>query len=351
MASRTGWPLLWAGLLASCPVFAASTLSVELGGSAGQASDVNSSYGTLLAGVSGDVELAETVTLHLELDYTRALSQAPPPGLTLGSSGGNVFSFAAGVELAVLDTALLSFDLNVSPSSTVEQQVLASVGPIAFRPLVSSRSQAIGGTLAFGISTGFERDLEASFDLSLAVTRFDSEQQIVDGGGNPITPAQCDRTKYPALCKLLAPQHGTGFVQSRLGGGVTLTLAHDTDVGLSGGYYVYSDDPTQVGFFALATGGRLPATFGDPVPLVPLLWSLRPGVTHRFGAAVSLGVYYEFADGYAAEGTSNLLGLRLAVRLSRAVRLVLRAEGQAFTDAQGNTALSGSVVLATRVEL
>ena len=78
---------------------------------------------------------------------------------------------------------------------------------------------------------------------------------------------------------------------------------------------------------------------------------MRPGLTHRFGEAVSLGVYYEYADGYADEGTSNLVGLRLAVKVSPKVKLVLRAEGQSFTDGAGLTTLSGSAVLTARIEL
>jgi hypothetical protein len=37
--------------------------------------------------------------------------------------------------------------------------------------------------------------------------------------------------------------------------------------------------------------------------------------------------------------------------VSRKVRLVLRTEGQAFTDARGTTALSGSAIVSTRIEL
>jgi hypothetical protein len=353
MAGRTGWLTLWLALVSAGPALA-STLGVELGGSAGQATDLSSSAGTLLARATGDLDLAEEVTLHLDFAYTRALAQAPPPGLTIGSSGGNVFSLAAGVDLAVLENALLSFDLNFSPSSTVQQQVVATLGAQTFNPVVSSRSQAFGGTLAFAIATGFEHEVEGTFDGGLTVSRFDSAQQIVNpASGEPVPPENCVEAKprYRPLCVLLLSSHGTSFTQSRLGAGATVTLFHETDVSLSGAYYLYSDDPTQVGFFALATGGRLPASLGDPVNIAPVLWSLRPGVTHRFGEAVSLGVYYEFADSYAAEGTSNLLGLRLAVRVSRQVRLMLRVEGQSFTDSRGVTSLSASAVLSTGIDL
>jgi hypothetical protein len=350
---RAGWLTVWAGLLAAAPA-RASSMAVELGGTAGQATEVSSGAGTFLARAMGDVDLAEQVSLHLDFAYTRALAQGPPPGLTVGSSGGNVFSLASGVDLAVLDTGLLTLELNFSPSSTVEQQVSVTVAAITRHPLVSSHSQAVGGTMAFGYATGFERDVELGLDGALTVTRFDSTQQIVDTSGAPIPPSACTNhvpVNLRAACVLLLAQHGTAFTQSRLAAGATVTLFRDTDVGLSGNYYVYSDDPTQVGFFALATGGRLPASLGDPVPLVPLLWSLRPALTHRFGEAVALSVYYEYADGYAQEGTNNLVGLRLSVRVSQEVKLVFRAEGQSFTDGTGLTTLSGSAVLTARVEL
>ncbi|HXX32284.1 MAG TPA: hypothetical protein VEJ89_16400 [Myxococcaceae bacterium] len=349
---RNGWLMLSAGLLLAGPA-RASTMGAELGGTAGQATEVSSGAGTVLVRGVGDVDLSEQVSLHLDFAYTRALAQAPPPGLTVGSSGGNVFTLAAGVDLAVMETALLSFDLNYSPSSTVQQQVSVPLGAATLHPLVSSESQAFGGTLAFGYSTGFEHDLEVAVDGALTVTRFDSEQQIVNGSGNPLPPETCAtvRPALRSLCALLLAEHGTAFTESRIAAGATLTLFRDTDAALSGAYYVYSNDPTEVGYFALATGGRLPTTLGDPIQLIPLLWSIRPGITHRFGEAVSLGVYYEFGDGYSTEGTTQLLGFRLAVRVSREVRLILRAEGQSFTDGAGVTALSGSLVLTTRVEL
>jgi len=349
---RAGWLTLSVGLLATSPA-RASSMAVELGGTAGQATDISSGAGSLLVRGMGDVDLAEQVSLHVDLAYTRALAQGPPPGLTVGSSGGNVFSLAAGVDLAVLDTGLLTLELNFSPASTVEQQVNVPVGATTLHPLVSSHSQAVGGTMAFAYATGFERDVEVGLDGAVGVTRFDSTQQIVDRSGAPIPPLACASVPVSlrAVCALLVAQHGTAFTQSRLAAGATVTFFRDTDLGLSAEYYVYSDDPTQVGFFALATGGRLPTSLGDPFTLVPLLWSVRPGLTHRFGEAVSLGVYYEYADGYADEGTSNLVGLRLAVKVSPTVKLVLRAEGQGFTDAAGLTTLSGSAVLTARVEL
>jgi hypothetical protein len=344
--------LLGAGLLWVSSALA-SNVGLELGGTAGQATDTSASTGTLLVRALGDIDFSDQISLHLDAAYTRALAQAPPPGFTIGSSGGNVFSFDVGLDLAVLENALFSFDINFSPSSTVEQQVAATLGNLSFKPLVSSQSKALGGTLAFGISTGFHRPVEASFDSALAVTRIDSAQQIVNRSGNPIPPSVCATAapRYRSLCALLVSAHGTDFTQSRLSAGATVTLFQKTDVSLSGAYYFYSSDPTQVGFFALATGGRLPANLGEPLPLVPVLWSIRPGLAHRFGEAFSLGVYYEFSDSYAAEGTTNLVGLRLALRAGASVRLVLRLEGQSFTDTRGVTSLSGSAVLSTRVEL
>jgi hypothetical protein len=342
---------LGAGLLVASSALA-SGVGVELGGTAGQASDTSASTGTVLVRGVGDIEFSEQLSLHLDAAYTRALAQAPPPGLTIGSSGGNVFSFDVGLDMAVLDNALLSFDVNFSPSSTVEQQVTATVGNLTFKPLVSSQSKALGGTLAFALSTGFQRPVEGSFDSALAVTRFDSAQQIVSASGNPIPPSACATAapRYRSLCALLVAAHGTDFTQSRLGAGATVTLFRQTDVSFSGAYYFYSSDPTNVGFFALATGGRLPTTLGDPLPLAPVLWSIRPGLTHRFGEALSLGVYYEFSDSYAAEGTTNLVGLRFALRAGAKIRVVLRLEGQAFTDPRGVTSLSGSAVLSTRMD-
>src|SRR5207248_10328111 len=51
----------------------------------------------------------------------------------------------------------------------------------------------------------------------------------------------------------------------RLSANVSATLFTDTDVTLSGDYYVYQQNPAQVGFFTLVAAGR-----GAGVPIAPL---------------------------------------------------------------------------------
>src|SRR5439155_173535 len=64
----------------------------------------------------------------------------------------------------------------------------------------------------------------------------------------------------------------------RFSANVSATLFTDTDVTLSGDYYVYQQNPAQVGFFTLVAAGR-----GAGVPIAPLRYEVRPEVVHRFG--------------------------------------------------------------------
>jgi len=68
----------------------------------------------------------------------------------------------------------------------------------------------------------------------------------------------------------------------RLSANVSATLFTDTDVTLSGDYYVYQQNPAQVGFFTLVAPGR-----GAGVPIAPLRyevgrrWSTASAISRR----------------------------------------------------------------------
>ena len=88
---------------------------------------------------------------------------------------------------------------------------------------------------------------------------------------------------------------------------MTAIVEQDTDLTLSGDYYHYEEDPTQVGFFSVATAGRTLVTGGNGVPIAPLRYLLRPEVVHRFGDFsaklwVTTGRYVTWARHSATHG-------------------------------------------------
>jgi hypothetical protein len=59
------------------------------------------------------------------------------------------------------------------------------------------------------------------------------------------------------------------------------TALEDTDLGLDFEYYLYDRDPTEAGYFAVATvdGGYL----GDGMAVAPMQFAMTPSIARRFG--------------------------------------------------------------------
>ena len=131
----------------------------------------------------------------------------------------------------------------------------------------------------------------------------------------------------------------------RVSASVTAIVEQDTDLTLSGDYYHYEEDPTQVGFFSVATAGRTLVTGGNGVPIAPLRYLLRPEVVHRFGDFsaklwVTTGRYVTGAG----DSTSGI-GLKLQYKFTRKFRMWATVGGQRDTDEAGNETRSGSFAM------
>src|SRR5205085_7319885 len=86
------------------------------------------------------------------------------------------------------------------------------------------------------------------------------------------------RPASPRTCRRQRMDRPVTLDSERFSANVSATLFTDTDVTLSGDYYVYQQNPAQVGFFTLVAAGR-----GAGVPIAPLRYEVRPEVVHRFG--------------------------------------------------------------------
>jgi hypothetical protein len=124
-------------------------------------------------------------------------------------------------------------------------------------------------------------------------------------------------------CQALKPLLGSGsdtLDEFRVAAGGTITVSGDTDVGLHGAYYFYSQDPSFFGYYSTLTSGRTALhniSLGNGVPLAPYLFTIRPDVTQRLGP-LSLGFWYQFGV-YASDlGSSQVLGARVQWALGAA---------------------------------
>src|SRR6185503_18881161 len=100
--------------------------------------------------------------------------------------------------------------------------------------------------------------------------------------------------------------------QLAVGAGAGYTLNEDTDVGVDFEYFYYDQDPTQAGYFAVATvdGGNL----GDGIAVAPMQYAVSPSIAQRFGAvsATASAAYGGYIDELGHDLSASL---RVQVKL------------------------------------
>ncbi len=212
-----------------------------------------------------------------------------------------------------------------------------------------------------GYDTAGDSDLELGASASVGATHYDTTQRIVQLDGMNVTiPAlvrycsahTCSKQRQALLDRLqndgALKAQSNAFDQVSLGASASATLWRDTDVGLGGMYCLYAEDPTQVGYFSLASTGKVGAPVGTGVPLAPPQWSLRPDLAHRFGD-LQVALWYQHTQYVPGEGRGELVGLKVQYRFSKAFRLWLTAAAQRDRDAEGSIVQTGAASLGAKV--
>jgi hypothetical protein len=133
--------------------------------------------------------------------------------------------------------------------------------------------------------------------------------------------------------------------QFKLSALVAETFFLDTDVTLGGAYYFYDQDPTQVGYFNVASFGR--TGMGAGVPIAPLRFTFSPGVTKRFGP-FSVNLSYQYLKYVPGEGYGNNLAVKLQYKFTKTFKAWISASGQNDTDAQGDSTKTSTIALGGR---
>jgi hypothetical protein len=321
-------------------------ISDELTFGSAQATSDSPRERQLANALRGTFYASEAVTLVAGFTYT--VEQASPHAVFPGVDyGGKVPFFTLGVDWDLNEHFNVAAHVEGSPESQQFSAFEVRFRPSATQPvqtadlLLRTRSSSAGAGLAVAYDTAGDSPLESAFMVGANVTDLSSDERITraESGGQAVTLAalrdscgnlQCTRT----LDAILRGQKQT-LLQARLSALATGTIAQDTDVSLGGDYYLYSEDPTLLGAFGVATAGRTLPAGGGGVPIAPLRWTLRPEVAHRFGAAsargwVQVGRYVEGGG----RATSSL-GLKLHYKFSRSFRAWLTLSGQRDTDAAG----------------
>lgn len=211
-----------------------------------------------------------------------------------------------------------------SPSSTTSAPTTVQVdtmrGTVDATAQLASTSGSMSAAAWLGYDTANDGDFETSVLVTATVNRFDLLQQITsvtDKAGDMIGVQQikdfcATHMCSPQLVSALAAQPAT-LGQLAVEAGVTETLWRDTDAGVSGAYYAYDKDPTQVGYVSVGTIGKT-ASFGGGAPVAPLLFTVMPSVIHRWGDLMALAsfTYGQYVD---REGYDLTPALRLQYKL------------------------------------
>jgi len=325
---------LW---LAALPA-AAHSVSDEASIGFTQQNNRNPRTGFLADSLRGTLTLSDALSFRLGVTLTHDNPSPPAKGTRWGDTGGNIFAALLGVDWTVNDHVGLGAELDGSPpniqrNGTTVEFLDAQRTTATADALLKATSSSEGALLSFSYDTAGDSDTETAVDFSVAGTRFDTGQSLarIEQNGVAVTAQQvreqcaaATTSTQLATCRALRPAlrgEDVTLAQLVLKAAVTETLFTDTDVTLGGAWYLYDQDPTQVGYFStLALGRSQGLQFGSGVPLSPQLFVLRPELFHRFGPFWVSG-WYQYTRYVDNEGDGHGLGLKLQYTLGKRVRL------------------------------
>ena len=330
----------------------ASGVSNEVSSNSTQSTETNPRSGNVADALNASFDLSDKWALNAGASLT---AEGQTPALqrgAFGSSGNAVTSFSLGLDWQPSDswTTGLSFDFSPASTQNTGTQIPTGAAGTSADALLRSKSSSFEAGLDLSYDTSGESNLEWSFAGGLSTTHLNTDQQITRARfrttGVALTPLQirdiCKKTKCsPSLLAALLPQTGVTLDSQRLNAAVTATLARDTDLTLSGDYYIYDKDPTQVGYYSVARVGRV----GNGLNIAPLQFSVRPEVAHRFGD-FSAKIWVQAGQYVSGAGQNTAgAGLKLQYKFTKAFKLWVTGSGQRDIDQSGTESKSGSLSL------
>jgi hypothetical protein len=270
----------------------------------------------------------------------------PGASTQFGERGSAVALFVAGVDWSATDNLTLGLTLEGSPNSNqfagtvIGLRTNGGAETTAAADLRSQTSQ-LGSGIAISWDTLGLSDLEWSLDLGLDFSHYNVDQSV-SAIQSSLGPQQ---VKQQAAAYCVAHPRSSNCARGlqgpfsldfeRISGSVLATLFVDTDVSLSGDWYVYNEDPAQ---------GRLALRgLGANLPIAPLQYLVRPEVLHRFGD-FSAKVWVQAGEYVSGAGYgTTAIGARIQYRFSKAFRAWVTASGQRDVDTDNNASETGTI--------
>ncbi len=339
---------------------AAHSLADEIGVGTSQANPRNPRTGFIYDRINGVADASSVVSFRFDLTLTHDAATKATQGAHFGDTGGNVLAGALGLDWTPSEHFPLSFEIDFSPKSTESSDatVTFDVGSTSSNAdaLLKATSSSVGFFLSAGYETAGDSDFESALNSSFSLMHYSTTQILSDiaTASGPVDRQQiisyCARTGNEGKgCRQLGPalrSEAADLNQFRVSASFTETFVMNTDLTLGGAYYFYDKDPSQVGYFSIASIGRS-VSLGNGIPAAPLQYSIRPDLSHRFGA-FSADIWYQYGQYVPGDGYGHSVGLKLQYKISKAVKIWASGTWQNDIDAQSNSQISTTVALGAR---
>ncbi len=277
-------------------------------------------------------DLADDWSLKLGGTYTHDTASPPPEGGAFGTSSAQVLTVIGGLEWDVSPRVTTYLEVAGSPRASQSfDGLLIFEGPggieVPFNVLLYNATSSIGLLGGFTWQLGGTEFLGTVFggtviDLSLGWTLLTTLQRVDGIVGLDGRPA--DRTEllvycavYPRRCAALRPYLKGGedsLNQLVVSLALLQPVGSSTDLGLSGSYYGYDQDPTVAVFFTARANAAAGDSLGAGFPLAPVRWSISPNLTQRFGDW-TLAPWYQFLRYASSLGHAHVAGVRVSWRI------------------------------------
>ena len=358
------------------PAFA-SSVTLQGGGGETESAPTDPPTPEATAGVAGSISVADTASIELRAGYTHDFRTPRAMGAQFGTSADDVWLFGIGATWFPDDHWLLTGGFNGSPPNTSRTDTDVSLDTTASGKTSTVTDdallQTVGSEAGFSFSASYdtagESNYESTFLLNVAGTELWSSQKLLDLVQDGAVDTTAGLKTYCAgsgkattECKRIGPalkQQPADLDSLALNLGFSEQLFQDTDVSVGGTYYLYNEDPTQVGYFNVAARGRLQSgvsdatrataatSFGEGVPVEPFLWTVNVGLAHSFGsfrlaASCTYGQYYDDT------GNEIAFGLRASYKFTKHWKVTATAGLSDDTETGSPSLLSPNGTLAVK---
>ncbi len=362
------------------PVGLQGSVSLNVNASAAQTTPGNPSAGSSGGGVSGTLQTSDAWAIDLSAGLSRTRATPAAAGDAFPTSGGSVVTITGGPSWTPNDNWTLNADLMISPKATTLANTTVTIDTSGKSAPLDAQLRSVNSSWGIILGGSYETSGESAFEhggsVVPALNHYATKDEIAAfaGGKNADLPAtykaKCSGpvAAKTAACKRLASVSTPQDVvinQFSLNASYTAMLYQRTDVSLGATAYAYDRDPTEIGYFSLATSGKeskkkadtgnsqraAEFSFGSGAPLQPLRYSASAGVSHAFGeeSRLKLALNAGYGHYYDGSGYNTNLSIKASYKFTSHWRasLVVSGNSDVQTDNGVDTPAKSGAVSAT----